>query len=36
VFFLLLSIIAELAASLPTLAMTACKDLREQIYENRS
>ena len=33
--FLLLSIIAGLAALLPTLVMAACEDLREQIHENR-
>ncbi|MCD6388998.1 MAG: hypothetical protein J7L69_06265 [Desulfobulbaceae bacterium] len=33
--FLLLSIIAGLAASLPTPAMAACEDLEHRIHENR-
>ena len=33
--FLLLSIIAGLAASLPTVAMAACEDLEHRIHENR-
>ena len=33
--FLLLSIIAGLAASLPMVAMAGCEDLQERIHENR-